>query len=109
MKKSLVILAAGLFLAGCGDNPPPKTAGTTNTTSSSDYLGTLMQAKKYADKTIDVSFLNQAVQEFNVQEGHFPKTLEELTPNYIPKIPEAPAGCKIDYDPATGEVKVVRQ
>ena len=55
-----------------------------------DYLGALVRAKKTADKTIDVSYLNQALQLFNTQEGHYPKTLEELTPNYVAKIPEPP-------------------
>jgi hypothetical protein len=49
------------------------------------------------------------VQLFYVQEGRFPKTLEELTPNYVAKIPPAPLGYKIDYDAAKGEVKMVKQ
>ena len=68
-----------------------------------------MDAKKSADKKIDVAYLNQAVQLFNVQEGRYPKTLEELTPNYVAKIPDAPIGFKIDYDPVKGEVKLVPQ
>ena len=80
-------LATGLFLTGCSDDTSKKSAADTN--APADYLGALVQAKKYADKTIDVSYLNQAVQQFNVQEGRYPKTLEELTPNYVAKIPEA--------------------
>lgn len=56
-----------------------------------------------------MSYLDQAVQQFNVQEGRYPKTLEELTPNYVAKIPDAPYGYKIDYDATKGEVKVVKQ
>jgi hypothetical protein len=44
-----------------------------------------------------------------VQEGRYPKTLEELTPAYISKIPPAPLGYKIEYDAVKGEVKVVKQ
>ena len=44
-----------------------------------------------------------------VQEGRYPKTLEELTPNYVAKIPEAPLGYQIDYNATKGEVKVVKQ
>ena len=79
------------------------------TNNPADYLGALVRAKKTADKTIDVSYLNQALQQFNVQEGHYPKTLEELTPNYVGKIPEPPIGYKLDYDATKGEVKVVTQ
>jgi len=115
MKKFLLLpLAAGLLLTGCG-NHSESTAQSTNPATnmagnnSANYLGTLVDAKKSADKKIDVAYLNQAVQLFNVQEGRYPKTLEELTPNYVAKIPDVPIGFKIDYDPAKGEVKVVPQ
>ncbi len=100
-------VAAAVLLAGCGNKPSPNTAADTN--APSGYLGTLVNEKKTADKKIDVAYLNQAVQLFNVQEGRYPKTLEELTPNYVAKIPDAPIGFKIDYDPVKGEVKVVPQ
>src|ERR1035441_136979 len=83
MKPSfLILVAAGLLLAGCGKNnsgPHPQgtnTSQTTNTTDSAHpaapsggYLGALMQADKYAVKTIDVSYLNEAVELFHTQEG----------------------------------------
>jgi outer membrane murein-binding lipoprotein Lpp len=56
----------------------------------------------------DIVTLKQAVQTFNTQEGHFPKTLDELTPKYIAQIPAAPAGYTMTYDPTTGEVKLNR-
>ncbi|MGD0209080.1 MAG: hypothetical protein ABSC89_15900 [Verrucomicrobiota bacterium] len=122
MKPSFLIsVAVGLLLAGCGkNNSSPhrqgtNTSQTTNTASaqpapsSADYLGTLMRADKYAVKTIDVSYLNQAVQLFNTQEGRLPKDLNELVPNYVGKLPATPYGTKLDYDPDTGLVKVVPQ
>ena len=118
MKTSILILmAAGLFLAGCDKNSSSSHSSGTNSVQVTNtaeakpagYLGSLMQADKYAVKTIDVSYLNQAVQLFNTQEGRLPKDLNELTPNYVAKIPEAPFGSKIVYDPATGLVKVVKQ
>jgi hypothetical protein len=127
MKMSfLVLIAAGLLLAGCGDNNSSKQAQTTNSTATLtnaavnyntgnpitapvDYLGAVVQAQKYAVKTIDVSYLNQAIQLFSAQEGRLPKDLEELVPNYIGKIPKAPYGSKIVYDAGSGTVKVVKQ
>jgi hypothetical protein len=120
---SLAIAAAGLVWAGCSGGSSSNNSSPTNSVSTNaanyntgnpitapvDYLGAVVQAKKYADKTIDVSYLNQAVQQFNVQEGRYPKTLEELTPNYVAKIPDAPIGYKIDYNATKGEVKVVKQ
>src|ERR1700690_686346 len=118
----LISVAAGLLLAGCGKNnsnthpQAANTSPTTNTTSSArpapssaDYLGTLMRADQNAVKTIDVSYLNRAVQLFNTQEGRLPKDLNELVPNYVGKLPATPYGTKLDYDPNTGQVKVVQQ
>ena len=123
MKASfLIFVATGLLLAGCGNNnsgshpqaaSPSKTTNTTDSAepapSSVNYLGTLMKADKYAVKTIDVSYLNEAVQLFNTQEGRLPKDLNELTPNYVAKIPDAPYGYKIVYDATSGAVTVVKQ
>jgi hypothetical protein len=102
----LILVAAGLVAAGCGKN---NSSSLQDTKKALDYGNTLVNAKKTADKTIDVAALNQEVQLFYVQEGRFPKTLEELTPGYISKIPPAPLGYKINYDATKGEVTVVKQ
>jgi hypothetical protein len=129
MKASfLILVAAGLLLAGCGNNnsgtPPQGTnnAGAGQATNATpnyntgnpitapvDYIGAVVQAGKYAGKQIDVAYLNQAVQQFNVQEGRYPKDLNELVPNYVGKLPPVPYGMKLDYDPNTGQVRVVKE
>ena len=43
------------------------------------------------------------------QEGHYPKTLAELKPNYVSVLPILPPGMKLDYDSTNGTVKVVEQ
>jgi uncharacterized lipoprotein YbaY len=100
---SSIVIAT--LLAGCGESsspqPPVNPADITN--------NTLVNAKRTADKTIDVSFINQAIQLFNVQEGRLPKTLNELTPKYVAKLPDAPLGYKLSYDAKKGEVSVVRE
>ena len=99
-------VAAVSLLAGCGEkNSAP--AASTNPADITNNV--LVNAKRTADKTIDVSYLNQAVQLFNVQEGRYPKTLDELTPKYVAKLPEPPLGYKLSYDAVKGEVSVVRQ
>ena len=51
-----------------------------------------------------------AIQMFNVQEGRFPKDLNELVESkLISKVPDAPYGMKIVYDPAAGKITVVKQ
>jgi hypothetical protein len=105
---SFLIFITAAVLAGCSDKSGSQGANSA-TNGFAGYVNSLGQAQKSADKTIDVTYLNQAVQQFNVQEGRYPKTLEELTPNYVAKIPDAPMGYKLDYDATTGEVKIVPQ
>jgi hypothetical protein len=110
-------ITASLLLVGCGGESD-KSAATTNTTSSgstplsapADYVGALGKAKQTAEKTADLATLNQAIQMFNVEKGRNPKDLNELVDEkYIPKMPPAPYGMKLDYDAASGKVKVVQQ
>ena len=98
-------MVAAIFLSGCGDN-----AGSQpQSTNAADVNNVLVNAKRTADKTIDASALNQAIQLFNVQEGRYPKDLQELVPKYIALIPDAPLGYKISYDATKGEATVVRE
>lgn len=121
MKMIFPILTIGaMVLSGCGNDNAGKTNSTNATTATSaptaptneggsslNYLGTLAAAQNSAVKTVDVASLNKALNEFNVQEGRFPKDLSELVPNYIAHVPQAPVGYKLDYNPTTGIVKVV--
>ena len=110
-------LAASLLLAGCGEQsnqPAPATNATTGGTSPLDapagYVGALGKAQQTAVKTVDTTSLNQAIQMFNVDKGRNPKDLNELVAEkYIPKLPAAPYGMKIEYDADSGKVKVVKQ
>ncbi len=118
MKTHLVCLAVGaLIIAGCDGNSQKPTA-STNTTSSgtsplnapSDYLGAMAKGQQSAVKTVDTASLNRAIQMFSVEHGRNPKDLDELVAEkYLPRIPAAPFGMKLVYDPGTGVVKVVKQ
>jgi hypothetical protein len=105
------IVAAGL-LAGCGSKSDSTAQGTNTvnvaTNGFGGYVKSLGEAQKTADKTIDVTSINKAIQMFNVQEGRNPKDLQELVPSYMAKIPDAPYGSKIVYDQTSGTVKVVQ-
>ncbi len=116
----LVLAAAAALVTGCSERNSGEAASSTNSMASTtnggsvltapvDYLSTVVQAQKNATKTIDVSYLNEAIQQFNVQEGHYPKTLQELTPNYVAKLPIPPHGYKLDYNANSGTVKVAPQ
>ena len=118
MKTGLLLTATlGVWLVGCSeksDKPPQTTNAATSDgnplNAPANYLGGLAKGQQSAVKTVDVTSLNQAIQLFNVQEGRYPKDLNELVEKkYIPKIPDAPYGMKIVYDSAKGEVKVEKQ
>jgi hypothetical protein len=109
-----ISMAAGALLAGCSgksDSTAPQGTNTVNTATNGfgGYVKSLGEAQKTANKTIDVTSINKALELFNVQEGRFPKTLQELVPNYMPKIPDAPAGFKLVYDATNGTVKLAQQ
>jgi uncharacterized lipoprotein YajG len=114
MKKFLLLpLAAGLLLAGC-EKASQKTTQAVNAVSNVvdaplNYVGAVVQAQKYSENVIDVSYINQDIQMFNASEGHYPATLDELIPNYLGKMPEVPRGYKLVYDTNTWTVKTVRQ
>jgi len=118
----LTAMAAGLLLAGCGKNagnqpgPSPQPTNSSPTTNAASaqpapggYLGALMQADKSAVKTIDVSYLNEKIQLFQTQEGRLPRTLNELVPNYVGKLPTPPYGYRLEYDATRGVASVVQQ
>jgi len=107
-----LIMMAGLLFCGCGKRDSASTSTNTSSgnpiTAPVDYLGAAAKAKRMAEKTVDTVGLNQAVQLFQVQEGRLPKNLNELvTKKYVGSIPPPPAGMKYDYNPQTGQLKIV--
>jgi hypothetical protein len=109
-------LAVGVFVMGCGDNSNKSPSGTNTATGGSlvtapvDYLEAAAKAKQNAVKTLDTTSLDKAVQLFNVEKGRNPKDLNELiSEKYIREIPAAPYGTKLNYDPNSGRVSVVKQ
>ena len=121
MRTHLLLLAVcAVVLTGCKNKNSAQPLSPTNSTSASsnhigfvtapmDYLKTAVAADKSMTKTIDVTYLNEALQQFNVQEGHYPNTLQELVPNYVAKLPTPPYGYTLDYDSSKGTVTVVAQ
>src|SRR5262245_4675226 len=111
-----LLLMTGLLFSACKkeqSSSPPTNApvsGGNPLTAPADYLGAVVNAKKSAEKTVDSAPLNQAIQLFYAQEGRYPKDLNELVgPDYLSKPPQPPPGMKFDYNPTTGQLKIVRQ
>ena len=114
---SLMVIAA--VMAGCNQNAAAdkSTAAATNASSSENplnapgnYLSALGKGQKDAVKTVDTTSINKAVELFNVDQGRNPKDLNELVEKkYLPQIPAAPFGMKLQYDANSGKVSVVKQ
>ena len=110
MKFPLIAVAiAALLLGGCGKSDSGGAAGGT-ANDATDAAGAMARSQAKAIDTVDVTSLDKAIQIFNVNEGRFPKDLNELVQaKLIGHIPDAPTGKKIAYDPATGKVSIVPQ
>jgi ABC-type Fe3+-hydroxamate transport system substrate-binding protein len=101
-------LIASVLLVGCGDGSQKSSSGNSPITAPVDYIGAVTKAQTVAEKTVDVAAISKAIQMFQVEEGRLPKDLNELVEQkYLPKLPAAPAGQQLSYDPSTGKVKVV--
>ena len=110
MKTVVVITCAMVslgLLAGCGGGN--STSPPAQNTSPANNSSPVVQPEVYAQKKMDLSSLTQAVQQYKAAEGNYPKTLQDLVPDYIAKIPAAPPGYKINYDPDSGSVTVMQQ
>lgn len=118
MKTLLVSGLLALFLVGCGNNSDTKSSPAQTNASTSgnpitapvDYLGAVARGQQMAIKTIDLASINQAIQLFQADKGRNPKDLNELVQEgFLGRIPQAPYGMKIVYDPKTAQVSVVKQ
>src|SRR5262245_28979434 len=110
MKIAFVVLLFTVLLAGCNETPQSteKSASSSDgnvATAPAGYLNSAAQSQKKAVKTIDLVAINKAVEAFYVQEGRFPKTLEELEDkSFMRAIPLPPPGMKLNYDTNSGVV-----
>ena len=117
MKGIVLLPVLALFFAtGCGPSSGSSQASSTNAGDNATkadnvpYIGAMAKAERNAGATVDVVSLKPSIDQFQVDKGRYPKDLNELVQEkYISKVPDAPYGMKIDYDPATGTVKVVKQ
>jgi hypothetical protein len=103
-------------LSGCSKTDVAQKDLTTNNGSGNpitapvDYLGAINQGRKTAVRQIDLASMKNAIQLFNGQEDRYPRDLNELAQkHYIQGIPTLPRGSRFHYDPATGDLRVVRE
>ena len=112
-----VLLIIGVMVSGCDKEADAKSkAATPNAQEASgnpitapvDYLGAVGAAQKQAVKTVDLTTFSQAVQAFQAGEDRLPASLSELvTEGYLPRLPDAPKGMRFEYNPSSGQVRLV--
>lgn len=110
MRVAFLVSLFAVLLWGCNDakQSPEKSSGSSASsvaTAPVDYLNSAAQAQQKAVKTVDLVTINKAVEAFYVQEGRFPKTLEELENKGLMRaVPLPPPGMKLNYDTNSGVV-----
>ena len=106
-----MIFVSVALIVGCGKSDNGSGSSVSDVaTAPVKYIGAAVTNQQIATKTIDLVSLNQEVQLFNVQEGRYPNSLDELVAKqYIGKLPIVPVGSKIVYDPAQGKVTLALQ
>lgn len=71
------------------------------------YGETMERAMKKAKAMEDILYLKNKINTFQIQEGRYPKSLDELVEKgYIEKLPSPPKGMQFVYDPKTGKIDV---
>ena len=109
---SLIILPVVVLLLGCNDATQPGQKSSDSSDSSiasapADYVKSAAQSQNKAIKTIDLTAINKAIELFYVQEGRFPKKLEELEDKGLMRaLPLPPPGMKLNYDTNSGVVTI---
>ncbi len=112
-------LAALCLLPGCGQESGKsnQTVASTNAAPAANpldapggYLNALAKGQQSAVKTVDTVSINKAIELFNVDQGRYPKDLDELVQKkYLPQVPTPPFGTRLVYDANAGTVKVEKQ
>lgn len=73
-----------------------------------EYLGAAAKAKTSSQNKIALASIQQAIQMYQIENGSFPPSLEELVKaGQIRSLPALPQGAQYQYDPRAGTVSIV--
>jgi len=99
-----------MLLLGCNrenelTKEAPAAAPDTAASAPADYLKSVARSQQKAVKTIDLTAINKAIERFYVQEGRYPRSLEELVDQGLMRtLPSPPPGLKFNYATNIGVV-----
>lgn len=109
-------LSLAVLLTACGGSDPkpapeppkaPEKLGSNPVAAPLDYIAAIGKARKATLGRLDQAKLIDAIQKFEASEGRAPKDLNELVPNFIPSLPPAPPGMKLEYQAADASFMLV--
>ncbi|MGC8977042.1 MAG: hypothetical protein ACP5OB_05400 [Candidatus Ratteibacteria bacterium] len=105
MKNIILVFILPIFiLSGCSKK---KKEELTPLNAPLKYGETIGRAMKKAKAMDSVLYLKNKINTFQIQEGRYPNSLDELVQKgYIDKLPSPPEGMQFFYNPKTGEVSV---
>lgn len=111
----LFALALAVSLSACKEEPKPKVEppkapqklGENPVAAPLDYIAAVGKAQKASIGRLETAKLIDAIQKFEASEGRPPKELTELVPGFIPVLPPAPKGMKLEYKAADGSFMFV--
>jgi hypothetical protein len=103
----LPAIALSLWLIGCGQKPPAPTATAVPATNQTPAASATTAAQPLQGQVNP--FLTQQLRAFVQQTGRLPADFGELARTRLDSRPRPPAGTQWVIDPATQEVKAVKQ
>lgn len=114
MKPLLIpALALALALTACSPDPKPEPKkepsklGENPVAAPLDYIAAVGKAQKASIGQLEKARLIDAIQKFEASESRPPKDLNELVPGFIPAIPPAPKGMRLEYNAGDGSFMFV--
>ncbi len=101
-----LVLLMSLGLASCKQKEKPAEE-LTPLNAIEKYGGVMGSALKKSKAMDDVLYMKNKINTFQIQEGRYPYSLNELVEKqYLEKLPEPPKGATFHYDASTGKIEV---
>ena len=100
----LMIIALGFISSGCLLEVLTTTAIQGELAAQNATAG--QQVLNSAKDTKGKTELDSAIQMYTFDKEHYPQTLNDLVPRYLPAVPLRGNGQPFGYDPATGKVSL---
>ncbi len=98
----LILITTVIFTSGCGLELLMGAA--IQGQAQKEAMSGAKQTIDYAQDASSRISIEQAITAYYAETGEYPHSLEALTPEWLPRIPEKADGTSFGYDPATGKL-----